>query len=36
VFYNFCRIHSTISVTPAIEAGIAWRPRIVRDLPEGA
>jgi hypothetical protein len=22
-FYNFCRIHSTIRVTPAMEAGIA-------------
>ena len=22
-YYNFCRIHSTIGVTPAMEAGIA-------------
>ncbi len=34
--YNFCRIHSTIRVTPAIEAGIADHQWSVRDLLEAA
>jgi len=25
VYYNFCRIHQTLRVTPAMEAGIADR-----------
>jgi len=31
-FYNFCRIHRTIRVTPAMEAGIADRAWEIEDL----
>ena len=27
VYYNFCRIHKTLRVTPAMEAGLADMPR---------
>ena len=27
VWYNFCRIHKTLRVTPAMEAGLATMPR---------
>jgi hypothetical protein len=30
--YNFCRIHKTLRVTPAMEAGIADRPWSVEEL----
>ena len=30
--YNFCRIHKTLRVTPAMEAGIAHTPWTVEDL----
>ncbi len=33
-YYNFCRIHSTIRVTPAMEAGITTRIWEVRELLE--
>ena len=31
-FYNFCRIHRTIRVTPAMEAGITNQPWTLEDL----
>ena len=31
-FYNFCRIHKTLRVTPAMEAGIFSRPLSVAEL----
>jgi transposase-like protein/IS1 family transposase len=31
-FYNFCRIHSTIRCTPAMESGITSRVWTIRDL----
>ena len=31
-FYNFCRVHSTLRVTPAMEAGIASHPWTVAEL----
>ncbi len=31
-YYNFCRIHKTLRVTPAMEAGIANRVWSVADL----
>ena len=32
MYYNFCRIHQTLRVTPAMEAGIADRVWSVQDL----
>jgi hypothetical protein len=32
VFYNFCLIHKTLRVTPAMEAGIADRVWTMQDL----
>ena len=32
MYYNFCRIHSTLQVTPAMEAGIADRLMDVSDI----
>jgi transposase-like protein/IS1 family transposase len=31
-FYNFCRVHKTLSVTPAMEAGITDRPWRIGEL----
>jgi IS1 family transposase len=31
-FYNFCRIHKTLRVTPAMEAGITTKPWELADL----
>jgi hypothetical protein len=31
-FYNFCRVHQTLRVTPAMEAGIADRVWTIADL----
>ena len=31
-FYNFCRVHGSLRVTPAMEAGIADRVWEMRDL----
>ena len=36
VFYNFCRVHKTLRVTPAMEAGIADHVWSVRELLEAA
>ncbi len=35
-FYNFCRIHKSLRVTPAMAAGIADHPWTVRELLEAA
>jgi hypothetical protein len=32
MYYNFCRIHKTLRVTPAMESGIAISPWTVADL----
>ena len=31
-YYNFCRIHQTLRVTPAMEAGLATTPWTIADL----
>lgn len=31
-FYNFCRVHQTLRVTPAMEAGLTNRVWTIRDL----
>ena len=33
-YYNFCRIHESLKVTPAMEAGLAASPWSVEDLLE--
>jgi hypothetical protein len=35
-FYNFCRIHKSLRVTPAMAAGIADNAWTVRELLEAA
>ena len=35
-FYNFCRVHKSLRVTPAMEAGIADHVWSVRELLEAA
>ena len=32
MYYNFCRIHSTLRVTPAMEAGLATNQWMIEDL----
>ena len=32
MYYNFCRIHQSLRVTPAMEAGVAQRPWSVEDI----
>ena len=32
VYYNFCKIHSSLSVTPAMQAGIAKRVMSIEDI----
>lgn len=32
MFYNFCRLHQTLRVTPAMEAGISDHPWTIEDL----
>jgi len=32
LFYNFAKIHQTLRVTPAMEAGIADRPWTIEDI----
>ena len=34
--YTFCRVHGTLGVTPAMEAGIVPSPRDMGDLLEAA
>jgi hypothetical protein len=35
-FYNFCRVHKSLRVTPAMAAGTADHIWSVRELPEAA
>jgi hypothetical protein len=35
-YYNFCRIHRSLRVTPAMEAGVSDRVWEIRDLLEAA
>src|SRR4029079_17741277 len=32
MFYNFCKVHSSLRVTPAMEAGLTTRPWDLSDL----
>jgi hypothetical protein len=32
MYYNFCRIHSTLRVTPAMEAGIVSKQWLIEDM----
>jgi len=32
IYYNFCRIHQTLRVTPAIEAGVTDRLWEIEDI----
>jgi hypothetical protein len=32
MYYNFCRIHQTLRVTPAMEAGLADHPWEIEEL----
>jgi len=32
LYYNFMRVHKTLKVTPAMEAGIAKKPMEFKDL----
>ena len=34
VYYNFCKVHKTLRVTPAMEAGLAKRPMEIREIVE--
>ncbi len=31
-FYNFCRVHQTLKMTPAMKAGLADHPRTLEEL----
>ena len=32
VYYNFAKVHTSLRVTPAMEAGIAKRPMSIEDI----
>jgi hypothetical protein len=32
MYYNFCRVHQTLRVTPAMEAGLAHRAWMIEEL----
>ena len=32
VYYNFCKIHSSLSVTPAMQAGLTKRVMSIEDI----
>ena len=32
MYYNFCRIHKALRVTPAMEAGLAQHPWTIEEL----
>jgi hypothetical protein len=32
MYYNFCRVHQTLRVTPAMEAGISREQWMIEDL----
>lgn len=35
-YYNFCRVHTTLGQTPAMEAGLAFHPWTFAELLENA
>jgi hypothetical protein len=32
VYYNFCKIHKSLSVTPAMQAGLTKKPMTIEDI----
>jgi len=32
VYYNFCKIHKSLSVTPAMQAGLTKKPMTLEDI----
>ena len=32
VYYNFCKIHKSLSVTPAMQAGLMKKPMTINDI----
>ena len=32
VYYNFCKIHKSLSVTPALQSGLMKRPMTINDI----
>jgi hypothetical protein len=32
VYYNFCKIHKSLSVTPAMQAGLMKKPMTIEDI----
>ena len=34
VYYNFCKVHKTLRVTPAMEAGLTKKPLTIEELVE--
>ncbi|GAB3555036.1 hypothetical protein GCM10027577_40330 [Spirosoma fluminis] len=34
VYYNFCKVHKTLRVTPAMEAGLAKKPITIQQVVE--
>ena len=32
VYYNFCKIHQSLSVTPAMQAGLTKKPMTIEDI----
>ena len=32
VYYNFCKIHKSLSVTPAMQAGLMKKPMTIQDI----
>jgi len=32
VYYNFCKIHTSLSVTPAMQAGLTKKPMSIEDI----
>ena len=32
VYYNFCKVHTTLRVTPAMEAKLTTRPMTIEDI----
>ena len=32
VYYNFCKIHQSLSITPAMQAGLTKKPMTIEDI----
>jgi hypothetical protein len=32
MYYNFCRVHQTVKMTPAMAAGVAVHPWTIREM----